>query len=159
METWPSGHPSSRVYTRYKYLERATCIRSTCIRCNRGFRHAMSPSRLTVAPAAGTWTMSVHCPNLHSDTRLHTAMMIHCRISANNIDHFSLQKKIVNQFIIIRSGAWCIGVCVRCMSAGKVACVSCGKRCKGQAIKLPEDKFFHLKCFRCKGTCSITRTL
>jgi len=39
-----------------------------------------------------------------------------------------------------------------CSLAGKVSCEACNKKCKGQAIKLPSaDKYFHVKCFKCKG--------
>lgn len=33
---------------------------------------------------------------------------------------------------------------------GKVTCVACNKKCKGQTIKLTENAFFHPKCFTCK---------
>ena len=43
--------------------------------------------------------------------------------------------------------------------AGKVICWACKKSCKGQAIRL-QDKFFHVKCFKCKGKiCTSTRAL
>ncbi|ESN97909.1 hypothetical protein HELRODRAFT_177566 [Helobdella robusta] len=33
---------------------------------------------------------------------------------------------------------------------GKISCEACNKKCKGQALKLPTNKYFHLNCFTCK---------